>query len=150
MQVGMQAPLLALGGGDIVSFSGGRSMDCAYAYDQILLDAELIATTRRLLRGVQVDEETQALDLIRQVGPAPGDYLRSQHTRERHRAEIFVPELFSTTTYASWQASGEQDMVTRARTRAEELWATEVEAEPLPDEVCRALDDILATAEARL
>lgn len=150
MQVGMQVPLLAAGGGDIVSFSGGRSMDCTYAYEQILLDAELIATTRRLLRGVRVDDETRALDLIREVGPAPGDYLRAQHTRERYRSEIFVPELFNTATYSSWQASGEQDMVARARTRAEDLWSTEVEPDPLPDDVCRALDGILAAAEARL
>ena len=64
MQVGMQVPLLALGGGNIISVSGGLSMACTYAYHQVLLDAELFATTKRYLRGIGVDEETLALEVV--------------------------------------------------------------------------------------
>ena len=150
MQAGMQVPLLAQGGGNIVSFSGGLSMDCVYSYPQILLDDELIATTKRYLRGVRVDDRTLALDLIRSVGPAPSDFLGAQHTREEYREEIHLPLLLNTAPYAAWEAQGAKDAVQRAAERAAILWETEIVPDPLPDDVCRDLDSILQTAVTRL
>ena len=146
MQTGMQAPLLAQDGGGIVSFSGGLSMDCVYAYPQLLLADELIATTRRYLRGIRVDDRSLALDLIRSVGPAPADYLGAQHTREEYREEIHLPLLLNTAPYAAWEAQGAKDAVERAAERAAALWETEIVPDPLPEEVCGALDRIVTSA----
>jgi trimethylamine--corrinoid protein Co-methyltransferase len=150
MQTGMQAPLLAVGGGNIVSFSGGLSMDCVYAYPQLLLADELIATTKRYLRGVRVDDRSLALDLIRTVGPAPSDYLGAQHTREEYREEIHLPLLLNTAPYGAWEAQGARDAVQRAADRAAVLWETEIAPDRLPDDVCRELDAIVRTAVERL
>jgi len=150
MQVGMHVPLLALGGGNIVSVSGGLSMACTYAYHQLLLDAELIATAKRYVRGIVVDDETLACEVIGATGPAPGDYLGAQHTREHYRREIYLPALFTTAPYEVWERAGAKDAVARAEDEAARLWETAVEPDPLPDDVCRELDRIIERAEQRL
>ena len=56
-----------------------------YAYmDNVtaIIDDEMVGAIGRLLEGVQVNEETLALDLIEQVGPIPGEYLSKKHTRD--------------------------------------------------------------------
>lgn len=150
MQTGMQVPLLAQGGGGIVSFSGGLSMECVYAYPQLLLADELIATTKRYLRGIRVDDQSLALELIRSVGHAPADYLGAQHTRENYRQEILLPTLLTTAPYAAWEAHGAKDAVQLAVESAEALWATEIVPDPLPDDVCRELDRIVHAEADRL
>jgi trimethylamine--corrinoid protein Co-methyltransferase len=146
MQVGMQVPLLVQGGGDIVSFSGGLSMDCAYSYAQLLLDDELISATKRYAHGVRIDDRSLALDVIRSVGSAPADYLGNRHTRDEHSREVRPPDLLTTAPYRVWETHGSADAVDRATERAKAMWESEITADPLPPDVCRDLDSIVRQA----
>ena len=48
---------------------------------QAIIDNDIVGMIGRFLQGVQVNEETLALDLINEVGPIPSLYLDKEHTR---------------------------------------------------------------------
>ena len=52
--------------------------------EQIVICDELIAYTKQFMKGLEVNEETLALDLIDEIGPH-GDFMGSDHTREHYR-----------------------------------------------------------------
>ncbi len=59
---------------------------------QAVIDDEIIGMLRRYLKGFQVNEETLAVDLVRDVGIC-GSFLDSDHTLRHFRSELFEPTV---------------------------------------------------------
>jgi len=97
----------------------------------------------RLLRGVTVDREHLAVELIGELG-FRGDYLFAGHTRE-HVRELWQARLGETGTYESWRQAGSRSTADAAQARVDELLAA-APAE-FPPELGREFDDIIASAE---
>jgi trimethylamine--corrinoid protein Co-methyltransferase len=90
----------------------------------LLLDDELCGAALRIARGIEVNDETLALDLIRRVGASPsGNYLAEAHTVRRFRHEHFIPELLPREAYEVWLRAGALTALDRARERVRELLA---------------------------
>ena len=51
---------------------------------EVVLVAEFISRNRQLLKAIEVDDETLAVDVLKAVGPG-GDYLGQRHTRKHLR-----------------------------------------------------------------
>lgn len=64
----------------------------AVSYEKFIVDLEIIGMVKRYLRGVRVDDDTLAVDLINKVGIA-GQFLSAQHTARNFRKETFIPEV---------------------------------------------------------
>lgn len=88
----------------------------------LVLDDELCGMALRLARGIEVSEETLALDVIRQVGFS-GHYLNQPHTARYFRREHFVPRLMVREGYDTWEKEGRKTVLDRARGRMEEILA---------------------------
>ena len=97
------------------------------------------------MRGVEVSDETLALDVIEAVGHE-GDYLATEHTLEHFR-EIWYPQLFERQTYGSWQERGATTLAERAAARVDRI-LDEHRAEPLPEDATRRLAEIVERAGA--
>ncbi len=65
---------------------------------------EMIGMLKKFMRGIEITEETLALDVIKQVGPA-GEYLSNPHTF-KHCRESYMPSVAVRQTYANWEADG--------------------------------------------
>lgn len=111
--------------------------------EQIVICDELIAYTKQFMKGLEVSEETLALDLIDEVGPH-GDFMGSDHTRKHYR-EDWYPKLFDRRPYEDWNASGAKTLRARARERALKILDTH-QPEPLPADVQGRIDEIVAQA----
>jgi trimethylamine--corrinoid protein Co-methyltransferase len=85
-----------------------------------VIDNEIIGMALRLLKGIQVDDETLAFEAIREAGPS-GNYLSSLHTVKFMRQEYFPQTLADRQTREAWEESGALDGRTRARQRAKEI-----------------------------
>jgi trimethylamine--corrinoid protein Co-methyltransferase len=98
----------------------------------------------RFLQGVQVNEETLALDLINEVGPIPGMYLDKAHTRTWWKREQFMPKVADRLSLPEWMESGKKSALDYAKERMEEILATH-KPEPLTakqeEEVERILEE---------
>ncbi|MBW2294497.1 MAG: trimethylamine methyltransferase family protein [Deltaproteobacteria bacterium] len=136
----MAGPNLFLSGGSVYD-------ELTWSPTVMVMDAEVHEMVGRIVTGIEVSEETLAVDLIRQVGPIPGFYLDKKHTRDWWRREQFIPELADRQSHAEWEASGAKGILERAQERLETLLKNH-EPTPLPQDQCDALDEILVEAEA--
>ena len=87
---------------------------------QAVLDNEMIAFTRRYLRGMEVSEETLAIDVIRETGIA-GSFLEHPHTMQHFRSELFEPTVLFRRRRPDWQAQGSPTAADSAEQKAGEL-----------------------------
>jgi trimethylamine--corrinoid protein Co-methyltransferase len=91
---------------------------------QAIIDDDLVGMIGRFLEGVEVSDETIALDLITEVGPIPGEYLSKEHTRKWWRKEQFIPQVADTLTYPEWVKKGKKSCVGYAKEKMEEILAS--------------------------
>jgi trimethylamine--corrinoid protein Co-methyltransferase len=143
----MQVVLSALSGATLVHDVG--FLDCADigSLEMLIMTDEIIAMTRRVMRGIEIDDESLMLDLIDRVGPG-GEFLSLKETAQRCRTEIWNPTLMDRDAWILWEAAGSRTMRGRIKTRLREILATH-RPPPLPEAAAATIDGILATAEAR-
>lgn len=72
------------------------------SYEMLVMDAEIWSILRAMERGIPVDDETLALDAIREVGPG-GNFLAHRHTK-KHMRELWLPTLMDRRPYSVWEA----------------------------------------------
>lgn len=72
-----------------------------FSYAQLLLDCEIWGLLHTTFRGIPVNEETLALEAIRQVGPG-GNFLSHRHTL-KHMRELWQPALMDRRPYNAWE-----------------------------------------------
>jgi trimethylamine--corrinoid protein Co-methyltransferase len=94
---------------------------------QAVIDNEILAYVRRFQRGVDVTEETLAVDVTRDVGIS-GDYLSEEHTRRHFRTEFFEPSILLRETRSAWESRGSKSLHEVAEAKADEIIAR-----PLPE-----------------
>jgi len=92
----------------------------AVAYEQYVIDDEIIGMALRLLNGIQVNEEALGFEAIREVGPS-GNFLSSMHTVKFMRQEYFRQTLGDRQSREAWEKAGGLDGRERARRRAKEI-----------------------------
>jgi trimethylamine--corrinoid protein Co-methyltransferase len=70
----------------------------------MVLVHEVIQMINQYVRGIEVNEETLALDVIEKVGPG-GHFIAEDHTL-KHFKEVWYSKLFDRTVYESWLERG--------------------------------------------
>jgi trimethylamine--corrinoid protein Co-methyltransferase len=113
--------LCALSGANIINYVGGLTAELVHSPVLSVLDNDVVGYVGRFLEGVNVNEDTLAIDLINQVGPIPGFYLNTAHTRQWWKREQFMPHAADTLTYPEWLKTGKKSALDYARQRADEL-----------------------------
>jgi len=76
---------------------------------QAVIDNEILRYVRRYLRGVDVTDETLALDVVRDVGIS-GSFLGTDHTLMHFRSEFFEPSILFRQKRADWDAAGQKTL----------------------------------------
>jgi trimethylamine--corrinoid protein Co-methyltransferase len=139
------AVLCALSGAEFLVFQGGMTQELTVHPLKMIIDDDVAGMIGRVLRGVTVTDETMAVDVINQVGPIPGHFLSTAHTRQWWRHDQFMPQAADFLSHAEWVEQGSKTVLDHARQRMEALLATH-EPTPLPPEQEQALEDILQDA----
>lgn len=76
-----------------------------WSFAQMLLDCEIFDMVIQTLQGIQVDEESMALDIIDRVGPG-NHFLGQKHTR-KHMHELWLPKYMDRRPYDEWEEKGD-------------------------------------------
>jgi len=113
----------SVSGGNLVQLHGGLYGDVIFHPVQAVLDDDVANWIGRFLEGVEINAETLALDLIKEVGPIPGYYLNKKHTRKWWQKEHIVPQVADREDYPEWINKGKKDAIALARERTEEILA---------------------------
>jgi trimethylamine--corrinoid protein Co-methyltransferase len=111
-----------LAGVNLITCAGTLDGTLLEDHALLLLDDEICGATLRLARGIEVNPETLALDLIKRVGFS-GNYLAEMHTASHFRQELFIPKFLSRQPYDTWEKQGSQLALDNARERARQILA---------------------------
>jgi trimethylamine--corrinoid protein Co-methyltransferase len=114
-----------------------------WSYSQMLMDCEIFSIILKVMQGIVVDDETLALDVIRNVGPG-GNFLSQKHTL-KHMREIFIPQFMDRRPYNVWEEKRD-DGRDWALEKARKIHATH-KPEPLDPAVSSELKKIIAWVE---
>ncbi len=122
---------VALSGANFIHHAAGMLEDMStIAYEQYVIDNEVLGMAMRAVRGIEINEETLALDVIDQVGPG-GHFLLEDHTLDFLRSEHYFPsKVFDRQGRDDWSQDGSQDAWQRARGLTRQILA-EHKAQPI-------------------
>jgi trimethylamine--corrinoid protein Co-methyltransferase len=103
----------------------------------------------RMVRGIEVNDETLSVDLIDEVCRGPGHYLGTQQSLDLMTTEYYYPHTGDRQRRDDWDAAGGLDMRDRARLRAQEILDTHrpQRIDPAVDAAIRQQFDILLPPE---
>lgn len=140
----LNAVIVALVRPNIISGMGFLETINTLSFEQLVIDDEICARVFRVLRGVEVDKETIADEVIQKVGPG-GNFLTEDHTLKYFRKEHLLDTLFDRNVRARWEESGSPDIVDVSREKAEQI-IKEHRAAHLSKEVQKELALVLKKA----
>jgi trimethylamine--corrinoid protein Co-methyltransferase len=154
MQAGYEAMMTLLltamsGCNIIVNATGGAlapGID-AMSLEKAVIDNEVAGHVSRILDGITVNEETLAVDLIREVGPE-GHYLSHKHTLKHFTTEHPMPTISDRKPVDQWLKDQGKDARDRAREKAKEIVRTH-HAVPMDKDIERKLDEFIERAARR-
>ena len=118
--------LAAMGGSNYIHHAAGmlESM-LTVAYEQYVIDDEIIGMCCKVLKGIEVDSEHLALETTDEVGPG-GNFIASDHTFAHMRKEYFSGNSVTDRKIRDdWEQEGARDAATRAREIAKTILAQE-------------------------
>ena len=105
----------ALAGADCIT-QAGSMLDFALlaSYEQLLIDDEMCGQILNMVKGLKVNDETLAVDVIRETGVG-GHYVSSDHTYRHFRDVLYFPKLGDRRSWEQWVNDGSKDIVARAK-----------------------------------
>lgn len=106
-----------LSGVDYITCAGTLDSSMLESDALLVLDDELCEAALRISRGIEVDDNTLALDAIREIG-FDGNYITADHTLANFRKEHFLPQLLVRQPYETWEKEGSRTAFDHAREKA--------------------------------
>lgn len=112
-----------------------------FCHESLILGDDLIGQALRCVRGIEVDDDTLALDQIRDVClNGPGHYLGTDATLSRMQKDHVYPTLGDRTSPKEWAENDKPDLVAKAKARKEAILseASAARFDPQLDQALRA------------
>ncbi len=134
-------------GAEMVNGFGLLDASTVLSFEQLMLDYDIVTEILHIAKGIEVNDETLASGLIREVGIG-GTFLAKRHTLA-HLREAWEPMVFEYGTYEEWVKKGSVDPVKRANEKAKALLGS-APSVPLPPDVEKSIRDIVARGEKEL
>lgn len=132
--------MAALSGGNIVHDVGYMESGVSTSLLQLVIADEVIGQVKRIIKGIEVNKETLAVDIIEKVGPG-GHFMAEEHTFENFKKEWWFPSIFSRERYDDWVAKGQPDLAERAKQKLQKI-IEEHEAKPLDEKIKKQVKQI--------
>lgn len=115
----------ALAGGNLVStYPGMVGSLIGQSFEGMLIDNDMLGNVQRLLRGIEVNDDTLSYEVIAATVRGPGHYLGHDQTLRLMRSEFHYPELADRTTPGAWEEAGRPDIYRRAHEKVRAILST--------------------------
>lgn len=134
-------------GAMLAAGNAGVGVGLGPSAEACVLADEMVGMLKVMMQGVPVNDETLALDAIREVGPGGGVFLDHDHTL-RHFREHWQPGIMKRMRYEDWTASGRPSIRDRAREKVQHILSTH-RPKPIAAAAQQKIAAIIARARAR-
>ena len=114
-----------------------------WSFAEMMMDCEIFSIIRKVMQGIEVNDETLALDTIAAVGPS-GHFLAQKHTRQ-HMRDLFMPQFMDRRPYSEWETK-KDDARDRALAKARKFLA-EHQPDPLDPKLSKEFEKIIIGLE---
>jgi trimethylamine--corrinoid protein Co-methyltransferase len=115
---------LALSGCNLVAaYPGVVGSLIGQSFEGMLIDNDMIGSVQRVLRGIEVTEETLSYELIENTVSGSGHYLGSDQTLELMQKEYLYPEVADRRSYGEWEDSDKEDVYDLAHRKVKGMLA---------------------------
>ena len=119
----------------------GSGMQCSAA--MLVFSAEVVGFCRRILKGLTVDDEFLATEIINKVGPG-GSFMTTKHTIKHLRSEVFTNELFTKIAFDQWTKAGAKSSLDIADDAVKTILDTH-KPQALSDDLAKELEDFISS-----
>ncbi|HUS53032.1 MAG TPA: trimethylamine methyltransferase family protein [Thermohalobaculum sp.] len=116
------------------------------SFEKFVLDADQLGVLHSIAAGVDISENGQAMDAIREVGPG-SHYLGCAHTQANFKDAFWRTQVLDYKPFEQWAEEGERDSFQLAHARVERMMREYV-APHLDPEIDQALKDYIAKRKA--
>ena len=117
---------------------GGLSM----GYEKFVMDADQAGMLAVLLNGVELSENSLAMDAFREIGPG-GHFLGAAHTQANFKSAFYRSEIADNNSFEQWEEEGSMDAAMRANLKWKKM-LNEYEAPALDPSIDEALLEFIA------
>lgn len=117
-------------------------------FEKFVMDADQLGTLHHLARGISMDDNGQAMDAIREVGPG-GHYLGCAHTQANFKSAFWRTDLLDYKPFETWDEEGARDTRTLAQARVKKMLA-DYQAPAMDEGVAEALNEYVAKKKASM
>ena len=117
------------------------------SFEKFVMDADQLGILHRLAEGVDMSEDAQAMDAIREVGPG-GHYLGCAHTQANFKSAFWRSDLLDYKPFETWFDEGARDTESLASARVAKLLADYVQP-PIDPDKAAALETYIAEKKAK-
>ncbi|MEP5377607.1 MAG: trimethylamine methyltransferase family protein, partial [Hyphomicrobiales bacterium] len=108
------------------------------SFEKFVLDADQLGVLHNLAKGVSSDENAQAMDALREVGPG-GHFLGCEHTQNNYKEAFWRSEVLDYKPFETWDEEGARDSATLASVRVDKL-LNSYQQPPLDPQILMALN----------
>jgi len=137
--------LPALAGANLIYGMGMLEMGQVLSFSQMVMDNEFAAMIKRSIRGIQVNDDLMAVDLIKKIGIG-GNFLGEKHTMEHIDDEQVQADLIDRRMRGGWEKRGAKDLHQSSVERAKKILETH-QPKQLEDGLAEELVKIAKSAE---
>ena len=137
---GITTVLAALAGANVISEVGGMmSSLLGCSFEAMVVDNDMLGMVQRILRGIEVTDETLSYHVIKDVVFGAGHFLGHPQTFELMNSEFLYPALADRTSPDEWEENGSPDIREKAQQRTREILSSHypVHIDPVVDTVLR-------------
>lgn len=99
----------ALYGGNLIHDVGYMESGLLTSTEAMVIADDIIGQTKQIIRGIEVTDESLAVDIIKKVGPG-GNFLAERSTYDKFKTEWWFPTVFNRKVYANWEADGKPEL----------------------------------------
>ncbi len=134
----------ALAGASMIYGCGSLELGSTFSPEQLVIDDAIISTQKMVLNGIEVNEETCSVELIKKIG-ACGDFLAEPSTMETME-KFSHPWLFDRSLINSWREAGSKNIIERAHEIVEDVLANHV-VEPIAADKLEKMEAVAKAAD---
>ncbi len=136
----------AMAGTNLIYGAGMLDSGLIFSYAQLVIDNDIFKMIRKVMQGMQIDDENLAVDIIKSVGPG-GDFLMQDHTMKYMRTLPSSPNIIYRGNRENWLVDGGKGLAEKAAEKAADILANHKPL-PLSDEAKSALRSIVEESDA--
>jgi trimethylamine--corrinoid protein Co-methyltransferase len=137
-----------LAGANLIYGAGMLELGQTVSLEQLVIDNEIIGMCKKATRGIAVNEETIALDVIKTVKYS-GNFITQNHTRKYMKEEQSFPILINREMRGAWEKKGKKDLTAVAHDKVKEILRTH-EVPPIDKDIKEDILKIIRSVDKRV